>query len=72
MKLFLLIGVVVGGAVAAVFKASKSPAPAPDDHSPLVEFKRQARAAMQAGQEEAAATEAEIMQQYEDAKAGKR
>jgi hypothetical protein len=70
MKLFLFLGVVVGGAVATVMKAAKSE-PAPDDKGPIAQFKRQARAAVNAGKEEAAQTEAEIMKQYEDAKAGK-
>jgi len=72
MKLFLLLGALVGGAVAAVIKASKAAEPPPEDHSPIAEFKRQARAAVQEGKQEAAATEAEIMKQYEDAKAPRR
>jgi hypothetical protein len=69
MKLGIFFGLIIG-AVAAVIGASKSE-PAPDDHSPLAEFKRHARTAVNAGKEEAAATEADILQQYEDAKSGK-
>ncbi len=67
--LFLLL--LAGGGAAAVFKAAKTE-PAADDHSPLAEFQRHARQAVEAGRQEAAATEADIMKQYEDAKAGKR
>ena len=70
MKIGILFGLIVG-AVAAVIGASKSE-PDPDDHGPIAEFKRHAKSAVDAGKQEAAATEAEILKQYQDAKSGKR
>jgi hypothetical protein len=69
MKIAIFFGLIIG-AVAAVLSASKSE-PDPDDHSPLAEFKRHAKSAVDAGKQEAAATEADIYKQYEDAKSGK-
>jgi hypothetical protein len=68
MKFGIFFGLVIGAIAAFIAKAEE---PAPEDQSPIAAVKRQARAAVEAGKEEAAETEAEIMRQYEQARKGR-
>ena len=65
MKLGLLFGLVVGGALAFIFKQSDA-----DDPGPLGAVKRQFKEATLAAKEEAAEKEAELLAEYEAAKQG--
>jgi hypothetical protein len=69
MRFGIFLGLIVGAIAAFILRAEE---PEPDDQSPLAAVKRQAHAAVEAGKEEAAETEAEIMRQYEEARHGKR
>jgi hypothetical protein len=69
MRFGIIIGLIIGAIAAFI---AKIPDPKPEDQSPIAAVKRQARAAVEAGKEEAAETEAEIMRQYEEARHGKR
>jgi hypothetical protein len=65
MKLGLLLGLIVGGVLAVLLKETDA-----DDTGPLGTVKRQLNEAAQAGKEEAAQKEAEMLADYEASKRG--
>jgi hypothetical protein len=66
MGLGIILGIVAGGIIAFVLKQAD-----PKDPGPLGAVKRQVLEATEAGKEEAAEKEAELMAEYEAAKQDK-
>jgi hypothetical protein len=67
MRLGIIVGFVIGGIVAVILKQSDA-----DDPGPLGAVKRQIIEATEAGKEEAAEKEAQLLAEYEAAKRGEK
>ena len=67
MRLGIVLGFIVGGVIAALLKKTD-----PASDSPLAAVKRQAQEALEAGKEEAAEKEAEMLAEYEAARRGEK